>query len=185
MTGAVCTAHWRRIDGEGTDRCVLAKVDGGWLLSGQAHWRENETEAQLTYAVRCDPAWQSLSADVAGRRGSDEIALRLLRDSGGWTLNGVAQPDTQTCTDIDLSFTPATNLLPLRRLVLDGPVPVPVTAAWLVPDLDAIRPLPQHYTRLDGDTYAYDSPGFTSRLTAHPSGFVTEYAGLWEGWVDG
>ncbi|MCB1340371.1 MAG: putative glycolipid-binding domain-containing protein [Pseudooceanicola sp.] len=185
MSGTVCTAHWRRLDGEGTDRCTLGAADHGWLLSGQAVWREAGVETSLSYAVRCDPAWASLSADIAGHQGGKPIALRLLRTGPGWTLNGALQPGTQGCVDLDLSFTPATNLLPLRRLSIDGPVPVQVTAAWLVPDLDRMEPLPQTYSRLDEGDFAYTSPGFTSRLTVHPSGFVTHYAGLWEGWVDG
>lgn len=184
MSGTVCTAHWRRIDGEGTDRCTLGSAEHGWLLSGQAAWREEEVETELSYAVRCDREWRSLSADIAGRRGEEEIALRLLRGEEGWTLNGVLQPETGGCVDLDLCFTPATNLLPIRRLVPDGPVPVPVVAAWLVPSLDAMRPLAQSYTRIDEDDYAYDSTGYSTRLRVHPTGFVTQYSGLWEGWVD-
>ena len=184
MTGrAVCTAHWRRLDGEGTDRCTLGEAEHGWLLSGQAVWREEGAESALAYAVRCDPGWQSLSADVAGTSGGRAVALRLVREAAGWRLNEALQEGTAGCADLDLCFTPATNLLPLRRLDL-GESPVPVAAAWLVPGLDAVRRLEQSYARLGEDRFRYDSPGFSAALTVHPSGFVTRYEGLWEGWVD-
>ena len=56
---------------------------------------------------------------VWGWRGRDAVDLRLHRDSAGtWTLNDELCAEVQGCMDLDLSFTPATNLVPLRRLSL-------------------------------------------------------------------
>ena len=179
----VTTAHWRRLDCEGTDRCTLARADHGWMLNGLAQWGGPE-EGELIYAVRSAPGWETLSADVTGQVAGRTVALKLVRDAGLWTMNGVPQPDLSGCVDVDLSFTPATNLLPLRRLTL-GDVPVPVHAAWLMPDLRRLALLSQSYGRGGGaDEVIYSSPRFEACLRVHPSGFVTHYPGLWEGWVD-
>ncbi|TDK51076.1 putative glycolipid-binding domain-containing protein [Antarcticimicrobium luteum] len=180
---ALAMAHWRRLDGEGTDRCTLARAENGWLLTGQVHWQEGGEESSLLYTVRCGPDWATLSADIAGERAGAPVALRILSGPQGWRMNGVEQPGTAGCTDIDLSFTPATNLLPLRRLMPEGPVPV--RAAWLVPGLDRLAPLEQSYCPQEDGSVAYTSANFEARLEVHPSGFVTRYPGLWEGWVDG
>jgi len=186
MPGRVLAmAHWRRLDGEGTDRCTLARAEHGWLLSGQAHWREEGAEANLLYTVRCDPDWATLTADITGERAGAPVALRIQSGPEGWEMNGVAQPEVAGCTDIDLSFTPATNLLPLRRLAPEGDGPVPVRAAWLVPGLDRLALLEQSYAPQKDGTIAYASANFEARLQVHPSGFVTRYPGVWEGWVDG
>lgn len=181
--GTIAMAHWRRLDLDGTDRCTLSRVEHGWMLTGHAVW-EDQGETSLTYAVRCNEDWATLSADIAGTRAGQEIALRLIRDPSGWSLNGVAQTGTASCVDIDLSFTPATNLLPLRRLAFTTGKARTVCAAWLVPDLGKVRPLDQAYTRLDDDGFAYASANFEARLGVHTSGFVTQYPGLWDGWVD-
>lgn len=181
--GAGTMAHWRRLDREGTDRCTLGRTDNGWMLTGQAVWRE-DGEVALTYAVRCDPHWRTLSADVTGTHGGHEIGLRILRAPEGWLMNDVLQPDAADCTDLDLGFTPATNLLALRRLAPDGPEPQPVSAAWLPPDLARLQRLDQTYTRIAAGRIDYASPGFSARLSVHDSGFVTHCPGLWEGWVD-
>ncbi len=183
QSSTIAMAHWRRLDLDGTDRCTLSRVDHGWMLTGQAVWRDNG-EVSLSYVVRCDKDWYTLSADVAGVFAGQPVALRLARTPQGWTLNESLQPDTAMCTDVDLSFTPATNLLPLRRLTFKNATPVPVNAAWLVPELDQIKRLDQTYTRLDDCTFTYASANFTARLDTHPSGFVTHYSGLWDGWVD-
>jgi uncharacterized protein len=183
QSSTIAMAHWRRTDQDGTDRCTLSRVDHGWMLTGQAIWHE-QGPVSLNYVVRCDEDWHTFSADVAGTRSGQKVALRLLKGSQGWTLNDTLQPDTAACADIDLSFTPATNLLPLRRLTFENATPKPVRAAWLVPDLDRIQPLDQTYARSEDGAFTYASANFTAQLEIHPSGFVTRYPGLWEGWVD-
>lgn len=186
MSGRVLAmAHWRRLDGAGTDRCTLARAEHGWLLSGQANWQQDGAEVSLLYSVRCAPDWATLSADITGERGGAEVALRILSGSDGWRLNDAIQPEVAGCVDLDLSFTPATNLLPLRRLAADGAGPVRVRAAWLVPSLDRLASLDQSYCPCADGTIAYASENFQAGLTVHPSGFVTKYPGLWDGWVDG
>jgi hypothetical protein len=181
----VAMAHWRRLGAVGTDRCTLSRAEHGWLLTGQATWQENGAEVSLLYSVRCEPDWATLSADITGERAGAPVELRIQSGPEGWLLNDVPQPDTVGCVDLDLSFTPATNLLPLRRLAPDGTAPVPVRAAWLVPSLDRLQPLEQSYTPCEDGAITYASANFQARLEVHPSGFVTHYPGLWEGWVDG
>ena len=38
--------------------------------------------------------------------------------AGVWTLDGAAVSGLEACVDLDLGFTPATNLLQIRRLAL-------------------------------------------------------------------
>ena len=101
---------------------------------------------------------------------------------GGWRLNGVECPDVAGCLDIDLSFSPATNTLPLRRLHLRIGQAEPVRAAWLRFPAPALEPLDQLYRRADATTYHYESAGgaFTARLGVNAAGLVTHYSGLWQ-----
>lgn len=183
MSRAIATAHWRRLTGEGgTDRCTLSQVDQGWLLSGQAIWRENGADCALGYVVRCGPDWLSQSAEIVGSGPRGEVGLVLTRATEGWRLNGQLQPGTAGCLDLDFGFTPATNLMPLRRL--RGAGPLAVVAAWLPDDHSALRPLEQSYRRSEAGEVLYASPGFKAALIVDESGFVARYPGLWEGWVD-
>jgi uncharacterized protein len=86
--------------------------------------------------------------------------------------------------DLDLSFTPATNLLPLRRLSLDVGQSAEVRSAWLEwPDV-RLTPLVQRYGRRSETEYDYESdlPGgelFRSSLRVQPEGWVLDYGNLW------
>jgi uncharacterized protein len=91
-------------------------------------------------------------------------------------------PSVAGCLDVDLAFTPATNILPLRRLDLAVGESREVTAAWLLfPDL-TVEPLPQRYTRLDERRVRYESRGgaFTAELEVDELGLVMRYPPLWE-----
>ena len=86
------------------------------------------------------------------------------------------------CTDIDLNFSPSTNLLPIRRLGLAVGEASDVKAAWLRFPSFRLEPLAQQYRRLDELTYRYESAGgqFVAELKVDPSGFVVDYPGLWQ-----
>ncbi len=86
------------------------------------------------------------------------------------------------CIDLDLNFSPSTNLLPIRRLGLAIGQAAEVKAAWLRFPSFELELLPQRYRRLDETRYRYESAGgqFVADLQVNPSGFATDYPGLWQ-----
>ncbi|MBS0123431.1 putative glycolipid-binding domain-containing protein [Thetidibacter halocola] len=181
MTGqTVATAHWRALDRDGEDKCRLAMMDHGWMLVGHARFRDATGWAALDYVVRCDEGWHTLSCDVSGTQGGGAVALRLERNGADWTLNDTPQPDLRGATDVDLGFTPATNLMPIRRLPEVGTIRT--CAAWLRVPGPLLDPLHQSYRRERGGYvhYAAEETGFAAYLEVDEHGFVTGYPGLWE-----
>jgi hypothetical protein len=91
-------------------------------------------------------------------------------------------PAVAGCIDIDLGFSPSTNLLPIRRLSLAVGVSAAVNAAWLPFPSLVFEVLPQVYRRAGQRTYRYESGGgaFVRVLEVNATGFVTTYPGLWQ-----
>lgn len=120
---------------------------------------------------------------MLGHCGGREVALDLRCFAPErWQLNGADVELGAPCEDVDLGFTPATNLLALRRLDLAIGGAGESHAAWLdFPSFD-FRHLPQTYRRLDQETYDYASPtaDYHDRLKVQPSGVVAVYPGLFE-----
>jgi hypothetical protein len=175
---------WRRLDLPGHDSATIHLGTREAVLSGMAVFHAGEPTA-LAYVVHADAEWRTTEAHVWGWRGGDAIDLRLERDHAGtWTLNEESCPAVHSCVDLDLSFTPATNLLPLRRLSLGVGEAAEVQSAWLEWPEARLTRLVQRYRRRSEMEYDYESdlPGgelFRTTLRAQPNGWVLDYGGLW------
>ncbi|MHB0938075.1 MAG: putative glycolipid-binding domain-containing protein [Armatimonadota bacterium] len=175
------TILWRRLDAPGHDACALWKLDGGWRLAGTAVFLHAHRPCHLAYAVECDAAWQTQAARVTGWIDRDAVEMTLVAAGGHWRLNGIDQPQVAGCVDADLGFTPATNLIALRRLGLRIGEEADAPAAWFdFPALQLMR-LRQRYHRLDDHRYAYHAPdvGYAGTLEVSEAGFITLYPDLW------
>lgn len=86
------------------------------------------------------------------------------------------------CIDLDLNFSPSTNLLPIRRLGLAVGQEAEVKAAWLRFPSFTLEALKQLYRRIDVATYRYESAGgrFVTELQVNEVGLVTRYPNFWQ-----
>lgn len=86
------------------------------------------------------------------------------------------------CIDLDLNFSPSTNLLPIRRLGLAIGQEAVARAAWLRFPSFTLEPLEHLYRRIDATTYRYESAGgrFVTELQVNAAGFVTYYPNFWQ-----
>jgi uncharacterized protein len=166
----------------GHEACRLFSQASRWHLEGTAVFSHEQRPCRLDYQVICNDAWHTLSAEVEGWLGDTIVGTQIKTDpTQHWWLNGVEQPDLEGCIDIDLNFSPSTNLLPIRRLNLAIGETAEVNAAWLRFPSFELQLLSQQYRRLDETTYRYESAGgqFVADLKVNRSGFVVEYPGLW------
>ncbi len=174
---------WQGFVLKGHEACRLFSEDRRRHLEGTAAFAYERQPCRLDYRVVCDEAWRTLSVTVRGWLGNTAVDIKIDTDiSRRWRLNGVVQPAMSGCVDIDLNFSPSTNLLPIRRLALAIGEGAEVKAAWLRFPSMKLEPLSQHYHRLDETTYRYQSAGgeFTADLSVNKSGLVLAYPGIWE-----
>lgn len=178
---------WRRIDAPGAEYCALREDSGKAWLDGTVITELDGEPAMVHYTVTCLQSWQTASLELSLYQAGSRRSLTLRRNNGGWVMDAQQQGDTQLagCIDVDLSVTPSTNTLPIRRLNLAVGESADVTAAWVrFPSL-AVQPLRQRYTRLAPDRYLYESleSDFTAELSVDDLGLVTHYPGGWERWT--
>ena len=174
---------WRRLDQPGHEFCRLLVQHSRWHLSGAAVFAHDQQPCRLDYSVVCDSGWHTVSARVAGWVGNDAVEIELAADSARrWRLNGAECPAVAGSIDVDLNFSPSTNLLPIRRLGLAIGQEAKVRAAWLRFPSFALEPLEQRYRRIDDATYRYESAGgkFIAELRVNAAGFVTRYPNVWQ-----
>lgn len=176
------TILWRRIDLPGHESARLSFREQRWRLEGRVAFAATEGPTALDYEVVCDASWRTLSATVAGWVGSQAVNARIeVIDGGRWVLDGVEVPAVSGAVDVDLNFSPSTNLLPIRRLALEVGEEAKVFAAWLRFPGFTLEPLDQTYRRTDSSNWRYSSAGgrFIRDLEVDSDGFVTNYPDIW------
>ncbi len=174
-------ALWRRLDRPGHDAAFLRPHGDGWLLSGVAVFLDDAGPASIAYSVAADRHWNTIRGNVTGFAGRRSIDCDIRREADRWRLNGVAIEGLAHLLDLDLSFTPATNLLQLRRAAPQVGEKVSLPAAWFNLDEATLTELPQVYERLDETRYAYVAPtvSYEGLLEIASDGFIETYPNLW------
>lgn len=83
--------------------------------------------------------------------------------------------------DLDLGFTPATNLLQLKRVRLQIGQRLAIPAAWFDVDATTLTELPQVYERISDTTFRYSASSvpYEGLLEISSDGFVASYPDLW------
>lgn len=177
---------WKRLDRRGHEAARLSldsASSSGWRLAGAAAFAYEGDPCLLDYQITADADWRTVAASVTGWVGDRNVDVHLERDAADqWTLNGAPVPAVAGCLDLDLNFSPVTNLLPIRRLGLAIGQSAEVRAAWLRFPEFSLEPLPQVYRRTGETSYRYESSGgaFVANLTVDATGFVTRYPRFWQ-----
>lgn len=172
---------WRRESGLGLERCVIEPISDGWRLAGTVLLVTDDVPTEIRYSIQTDLAWntRTAGAHVQSPLGDRRMALKA-DGSGAWFSNDQPIIDLYGAQDVDMAWTPATNMLPIRRLDLAVGEEAAVAAAWLgFPDHTVTR-LEQRYQRLDARTYRYTAGELSVDLTVDELGRVLRYPGGWE-----
>jgi uncharacterized protein len=176
---------WRRLDLPGREEARIEQTADGWRLTGRLEVEEAGVGAELRYVIACEHDWRTRRAVVTGSASGRPVRFEFTADGEGhWTLNGAPLPVVEGALDIDLGFTPATNLLPIRRLDLAVGERAEMRTAWLrFPEL-RVEVLEQSYRREAARVFRYDAlvdgEQFQARLDTDEFGRVLLYEGLWE-----
>ncbi|KQV49340.1 hypothetical protein ASC95_17185 [Pelomonas sp. Root1217] len=179
---------WRKLDHPGHDSCRLFHLSNGWRLSGAAVFWDEGRPCHLGYEVATDAEWRTRRARVVGYVGNRAIDLRINTAAGAhWKVGGEGQSNIAGCPDVDLGFTPATNLIAVRRLSLKVGQRAQAPAACLsFPGMRFVK-LPQTYHRISRTEYAYEAPtvGYAGTLQVAASGAIVHYPRLFERLAEG
>ncbi len=175
---------WKRLDLSGHEWCRLSRTsDGKHLLEGVVVVAYPKNPCSIEYSITCGASWETEEGEISGKIGRKDVALRLkVNRQKQWYVNGHLVPSVKGCVDVDLGFSPSTNLFPIRRLRLARGERADVTAAWVEFPTFKLKPLRQQYSKIEHQTYRYESAGGTFRrdLVVDRNGIVRTYPGLWE-----
>jgi hypothetical protein len=174
---------WKRLDEISLEYFELHQGPDGVRLKGTILTSADEQPLRVEYTVDCDSAWVSRSVRINLVHAATPRDLTLtVDDQRRWWSDGRELKEVVGCVDVDISLSPSTNTLPIRRLSLPLGRESDVVAAWIkFPDLTVER-LPQRYVRSGDRLYRYSSNDgeFTADIEVDELGLVVSYPPLWE-----
>jgi len=172
-----------RTTGAGHEFVRVFSKNSKHFLEGAAIFVSEKKFCKLDYQIVCDNDWKTLSAKISGFIGDEKIKVEIETGSNGiWKMNGEEISAVRDCIDIDLNFSPSTNLLPIRRLNLQIGESAKVCAARLKFPSFKLETLEQTYRRISENKYAYESDGgtFRTKLETDEFGIVVSYPNFWQ-----
>ncbi len=169
---------WAPWSGPGHEHLVLREAPKGLTAHSSVEGVSDQGRPfSLRYYLRADSACRVREVELA-LLGSDS-RLSLHSDGAGlWSDDkGRPLPELDGCIDVDISVTPFTNTLPIRRLGLAPDSSDDVLVVFLsVPDL-TVRRARQRYICLGPELYLFESleSGYRAELCVDSSGLVLDY----------
>ena len=175
---------WTPWEGPGLEHLRLSDASGDILadsvLIGAA---PDGTPFRAHYTVQCDAEWRVRALRIDMLDGANR-RLDLHSDGAGhWTDDtGAELPGLVGCFDVDISVTPFTNTLPIRRLALAPGASADITVVYIDLPALSVQPEMQRYTCLAADIARYRfearSSNFRADLPVDPDGLVLDYPDL-------
>ena len=170
---------WLDASGTGHDDVAVTIDANGCTAVGHVVAHDPE-RFEIFYRVECDAKWRTRFVSVADTLSHRSLDLHVTADSRWVGDDGEPLTELDGAVDVDISATPFSNTLPVRRLDLEvGETRDIVTAYIDVPSLH-VTPDPQRYTRVEPNVYRYESldSDFVRDVEGDDEGFVLEYPGL-------
>ncbi len=172
--------RWAPAEGIGAEHLSLRSTAEGVVAEGVVVGARHGTPYGLRYHVACDVRWRVREAmlSLAG----EDRRLHLRSDGEGNWQDSEGRPveALQGCVDIDISATPFTNTLPIRRLGLALGEAREILVAYVAVPALAPEPVRQRYTCLEaGRLYRYEGlfRGYVGELPVDADGLALDYPG--------
>ena len=142
---------------------------------------------RIQYQVRCDSNWRVRKV-VIKSLDKNEQTIDLTSDgSGNWTDEySTVISEFEGCLDVDISVTPFTNTLPIRRLNLNCGESSELKVAYVTAPELQLSVERQRYSYVErngaGSKYKFESLDgeFTAIISADTDGIVEDYPNLFK-----
>ncbi len=178
---------WTPWSEPGLEHLHLLQQEGNVLADSIIVGVSNRMPFRLHYEITCDSHWNVKELGLTLLSGNRESIKTQTDGQGHWsTYTGDPVPSLEGCIDVDISATPFTNTLPIRRLELRPGQSAELLVAYVaIPEME-LEPMSQRYTCLALNTherlYRYESvvSGFSAELPVDSDGLVIDYPGLFK-----
>ena len=179
--GKTIQAKWQNWEGNSTETLSLKEYEKGIFVKSTVN-SKGEADFSLTYEIKCDKLWRvtmfRIESSEAGKK------LELIPDGfGNWSNNSDIISQLKGAIDVDITATPFTNTLPIRRLKLAEGQSAEIKVVYITAPALEVSLAPQKYTCIIPDKrYRFESldSDFAREIEVDAYGLVLEYPGLFK-----
>ncbi|RAJ79264.1 hypothetical protein CLV59_106325 [Chitinophaga dinghuensis] len=171
---------WQAVRWTATEYFTLENKGLYKLAQGNITGIVRDLPFSIHYEVEITNDWKTDSFLIRSH-GPDAKELKLTSNLlGQWyDKDGKQVTALDNCLDIDISLTPFTNTLPVKRLQLNNGESATINVIYiLLPEFELQR-VKQRYTKISQDTWLYENldSGFSSQLYFDSEGIMNDYPG--------
>ena len=176
---------WTSLRWPGVELAETAFDQGCWRVDSAVLLVLGRKPYRVTYQISSDSTWRTRGFTITLTSSGTIRSLSVEADGDGhWFADdGGRLAALDGCIDLDISITPLTNTLPIRRLALAAGASQGISAAYLrIPEL-TLSKAAQRYTYLGDDAqgkrFHYESGSFRADLRVDAADYVSDYPGVW------
>jgi len=171
---------WKGLKYPSQEDCILKETDNGVEVTSVITGTVGNKTFKLKYRVLANKLWETSLLDLHVISNGNERTLLLEKMKGCWLVNNAVDHRFDACVDIDISLTPFTNTLPIRRLVYNGHVRNKIEVVYIDIIANIIMPVTQYYTKISDSVYLYENEKttFSAELKTDSHGLVIAYPNL-------
>lgn len=169
---------WTGREYHSLENCLVKLTDAGAEVASTILGSYEGKIYKVEYLIRTNQHWETTSLEISSRHSDNIQSLRFEGNGKGrWTSNGKEVTEFNGCVDVDITLTPFTNTLPIRRLKLMPMEHREISVIYcdlLAARVSAVR---QKYTRLSDTQYQYENVpnDFEAIIEVDEHGLVVDY----------
>ena len=172
---------WTGREYHSLENCLVNLSDGGVEVTSTIIGTYKKKIYKVEYLIKANRNWETLLLEIYSRHSDNTQSIRLESDGkGNWMSDRKNAEELKGCVDVDISLTPFTNTLPIKRLQFGQNNAKEVQVVYCDLLEGQIRPVKQKYTCLSKTKYHYQNVpnDFEATIVVDESGFVVDYPSL-------
>lgn len=174
---------WKGIFYNSLENCIVSFTVEGLRAKSVIVGYTDESSFLIEYEVKTNHLFETQCATINYRYKSTQRIIRLTRhNSNEWIINGELDESLRGSKDIDISLTPFSNTLPVKRLSFDKIAEYKIKVIYIDIFGDKVRPVYQKYIKLSSNLYRFENvpKDFEAEIEFDELGLVTYYPQLFD-----
>jgi hypothetical protein len=177
----ITKASWESWEGDATEKITLRETKEGIFVESIITNRGQQSFT-ARYAIACDVSWRVRTFEIELTEQKKKLWLKS-DGLGRWSDNSIAIVELNGAIDVDMTATPFTNTLPIRRLKLKENQTEEISVVYItVPELNVSAERQRYTCLIPNRRYRFEQidTDFVREIETDANGLVLTYPGVFK-----